>query len=352
MHGAETPACRRSWRGGPPARALGSGPPLRHDGQVTTVDVHFPLPLPALLRQIDRLQTEPLARSAVRDLAWLLFAPAPLPADPAVQRWLCPWSEEWATDWQARVLQLAQAPSPLLQAITPAPRRLGLYAEALLAYWLASTPQLQLLLRHHPVRADRRTVGEFDFVVRSHTGLVHLELAVKFFLGLPGAHAMQHWPGTSLDDSLHIKWQHLLQHQLQLADHPAAAQVLPEPLTDRWSWFRGWLFQPLQGAATLPGLAPDYCSGVWGPPAQLLDHWGHQAPVAWLPLLQRLAPASRLPPPQSLADAVREWQAGEAPYPRLLARVQTDADGVQETARAFIVPDDWLQRATEAGFSP
>lgn len=302
---------------------------------------------------IDRAAPPLPAHVMLRDLAWLLFSPDPLAADtPQLHSYACPpaWRNLRQSDWLQRLQQLAHAPQPLLNALASVPRRLGLYAEALLGFWLDHDPQLELVLRHHPVRDGKRTLGDFDFILRSQQdGLIHLELAVKFFLGLPGASSLDHWVGTTLDDSLGIKWRRIIEHQLQLSHQPAARLLLPEPVTRQWCWFKGWMFHPLghdTGADVL--LAPQHCRGVWGNAAQLLAHWGADAEVDYLPLWQRLAPARRIGADAAspLHSHLQAWQAESKPWPRLLARFEPGPQGAEEAERAWLVPDDWLQRAT------
>ena len=313
-------------------------------------------PLPTAFDLIDLVGPAPATAGALRDLAWLLFAPDPLAADtPLLAEHICPtsWREARQAQWLQRLQQLAQRPQPLLQVLESVPRRLGLYAEALLGFWLEHDPQLQLIARHQPLREGKRTLGDFDFILRSpEQGTIHLELAVKFFLGLPGASSPDHWVGTTLDDSLGIKGRHIVEHQLQLSHHPAAHRLLSGPVQQRWCWFKGWMFHPLMADIGLASvLAADHCRGVWGTAAQLLAHWGLEAEVDYLPLQQRLAPARRQEAcTTTLSPLIAAWRS--EPWPRLLARFQLGAAGYEEAERAWLVPDDWLQRATGGGFCP
>lgn len=287
------------------------------------------------------------ARRVLRDLAWLLFAADPLPR----QENTCWWDE---AEWLDQLQVLARAPQALLQAAEHSPRRLGLYAEQLLAIWLQQAPHVRLLLRHQPIFEGRRTIGDLDFIVmHERYGLIHIELAVKFFLALPGAQTLDQWVGTSLDDNLGSKWRHLHERQLPLSAHPAARQLLPGDIQLRSAWFKAWLFTPLQQPVNTAQLRDDYCRGHWGSAGQLLDDWGENALVSWLPLLQRLAPAiaDESMPGLPLGQLLHEWQQ-ETHWPRLLVRLQEHGQERHESARAWVVDANWPAQATQRPLSP
>lgn len=65
--------------------------------------------------------------------------------------------------------------------------RLGVYAESLLAFWLAHAPHTGLLARNLPVSGeDGRTLGALDYVARIDGELCHIELTCKYY-GSPQA---------------------------------------------------------------------------------------------------------------------------------------------------------------------
>lgn len=313
-------------------------------------DPSAPAPLLQAWQDIDQAGVVPAARAVLRDLAWLLFAPPPvaqLPGDAP-----CWWSE---AQWCERLRQLIAQPQPLLEVARHAPHRLGLYAEHLLAFWLASDAELQVLLRHHAVREGKLTLGDLDFVVRHpEHGVIHIELAVKYFLGLPPGNTLQHWVGTSLDDSLALKLQHMQRRQLPLSAHPGVERALGEGVRWRQAWLRGWLFHPLASQLQLPELHAEHCRGQWGTPEQILRQFDGSSPAFWLPLLQRLAPAqapadTALP---ALHHLLQEWQQQERPWPRLLALMQIDQAQWVEWQRVWVVPPEWEQLATARLLSP
>ena len=80
-------------------------------------------------------------------------------------------------------------------------------------------PSFRLTARNLPIMRDRRTLGELDFVYycQHRQRHVHLETAVKFYLGVPAAHKLQwtaqqqpalswsQWLGPGCKDRLDLK---------------------------------------------------------------------------------------------------------------------------------------------------
>ena len=292
-----------------------------------------------------------LTRPHVRALAWLLDAPGLLdPDDP---------------HWQGKI---ATPPAPTaavhawLDALDLDPTaldaalggkvytRLGLYAEKLMAFYYQQHGQL--VAHGLQVRAARNdTVGEFDFLLDAGpNGVEHIEFATKFYL-LEGSAASRFdtFVGPNLADSLGAKMRKIVDKQLALASHPAAQALLPRPVLRARALVKGWLFYPAGSAAPMAGIAPIHCRGFWCPLAQV----GALAEDAWvvLPRLKWLAPY------QGAADDGVRSRAGlrktlEITFdnfkaPVLVAAVRQGGAGLVETARGFVVPDDWRARAAQ-----
>lgn len=303
-----------------------------------------------LLEQMDEASPSGCAHPSVRDLAWLLFAPNTLNSnDAAVKPYLWPddWVEPYRAVWQNRLLELSRDPSVLLAAIEPLPRRLGVYAEHLLFWWMSTCPDIEVLLRHAAVHEGKRTLGDFDLLLATPAdGVIHLELTVKYFVAINGGKTMNDWVGTSFDDSLGIKWRRVVEHQLQLSKHPAAQALLPRPIDQHWCWFKAWMFDPMDGSVIrTPFFNSDHPRGIWGTAAELCQRWGDQSPCFSLRIIQRLAPA-RLAAGQTpirLFELLQDWQ--QDPTPLILAKLAPHPKGGWvETERAYLVPDDWLSK--------
>jgi hypothetical protein len=72
---------------------------------------------------------------------------------------------------------------------------------------------------------------------------------------------MHHWHGTNLRDRLDIKFNHLTNHQTQLAkNYP---EHMPYPIDESWCLLKGRMFTPL-AQQTLPVFFADDCpQGTW-----------------------------------------------------------------------------------------
>ena len=208
-----------------------------------------------------------------RDLIWSVLGPALLDCDwsPVRPAFLqhgptLPW-QHWL-----------DAQQPPLQFRSP---RLGLMFEQLWhqyfrlcdMQWLANVQ----------IQDDKRTLGELDLLIRPETGhgAYHLELALKFYLGIG-----DDWIGPNRRDYLADKIRHTRDKQLPLANHlitqqtlqqhgwpllrssspqsPQQPQLQPQPQSQ--ALMRGCLFHPADPAinATLPKeVNPQHWSGEW-----------------------------------------------------------------------------------------
>jgi len=193
-----------------------------------------------------------LKHPVVRDLAWLIDAPdlvttqwsgRPSRADLGLEdpqrlsRWL---GEVDASPWGLETLIGDTAFT-----------RLGQYHERLWQYLLDTAPGTALLANNVRIQQERRTLGELDILYRQRDSgdIVHLEVAIKFYLGLetgPGAadDAMR-WIGPGGLDSLALKVGHVSHHQLPLMHTATAQQALATALA-----------QPLKPSLTQPSEQP------------------------------------------------------------------------------------------------
>ncbi|WP_052384017.1 DUF1853 family protein [Litchfieldella xinjiangensis] len=215
----------------------------------------------------------------VRDIAWLLHAPdmadigyrgrpslteLGLDEDDRRRAWLR--QQERKADDFARWLQQRRS------------SRLGIYHETLWQWILARAPHTRLLATNVALRDDTRTLGELDLVYADRTpeegpsNPTHVELAIKFYLGLPDgpgdADDAARWIGLDSVDSLAIKAQRLGDKQLPmgltaLAD-PHLARSLPVAHFQQRVIMPGCLYSPWGHDLPLPRLAhPEAMRGVW-----------------------------------------------------------------------------------------
>jgi len=298
-----------------------------------------------------------LANPHVRDLAWACFGPALLMLETLAPAEGVTDAKPALTASRANWLrQLDQQPQPLLSWLQARPvTRLGLYFETLWQFFLTEDSDTALLAHNMPVRSSGQTLGEFDclYYCRRRESPVHLELAVKFYLGhrstTPGAQqsTAAEWLGPNTVDRLDLKLTRLLTHQSRLSLSPAGRELLSkqgleQPL--REIALRGALFQPAQDALSPP---PGYNTalplGSW----QMLRHWrdqvSAQAGFVLLPRLRWLSPVQASNETLSADElhAQLEQHFARGGRPQLIAQV--DDQGC-ELERYFLASDRWPER--------
>ncbi|OXJ17139.1 DUF1853 family protein [Burkholderia sp. HI2500] len=297
---------------------------------------------------------------AVRDLGWLLASPSLLtavPDAPLARPWLDAVGQSAVEAWLAA---LDAQPEPLHRALDGfRPTRLGRYAECLLEYFLTHGPSLRLVAANLPLRSNGKTLGEVDFLVDAPDGRrLHWELAVKCYLCAPvqaGA-SLADFVGPNLVDRFDRKRRRLLEHQLRLGDRDGFARLGYGAPSDAQMFIKGWLFYP-HGAPLPPvsaEIAPDHPHGFWLTHAQW-PAWAaaQRAGVAWsvLPRLAWLAPrlaavGSGFEPETLAATLELPSVLTTREAPALIGIHEKGSDGTwRETARGFVVPDDWPVRA-------
>lgn len=289
--------------------------------------------------------------SAIRQMGWSLFSPPILSAstDPHHRDWCIPEDEE--AHWILR--HLDEAPAPLETYLSSrGDRRLGARFEALWRFFLDRHSHYRVLGANIQISDGSRTLGGLDFLIEdSHRNLVvHLELAVKFYLFEPDVRAdsFEQWIGPNPDDSLGGKFSHLMRHQLPLSALPETTRTLRSrglPLPDcRVAIIKGYLFAPLAGAPPLGApINPLHLRGTWlsGADVDVLNDLMPGARWGILDKNQWLDPEPALPLSfGSLKSRLRN-ALHAAPDPLM---VQAALDG--RGRRFFIVPAAWRgQRA-------
>lgn len=286
-----------------------------------------------------------LRQAHVRTLAWLLDAPDLLdPHDPHWEHKIASLGEV-PPDVARWLGQLDADPSALEAALGERVyTRLGLYAEKLMAFYFRERGEL--VAHGLQVRSSRNdTVGEFDFLLDAGAdGIEHIEFATKFYL-LEGTSASRFdtFVGPNLADSLGAKMRKIFTRQLELGMHPAAQALLDRPVIRARALVKGWLFYPAGWHQPMGGISAQHCRGFWCALADVPAL--EQGRFVVLPRMQWLAPYLG-----DGSDAVLEKEqlqvalAG-ADMPSLVAAVREEGGDVIETARGFIVPDTWRERA-------
>lgn len=293
----------------------------------------------------------------VRALAWLLTSPDLLDKNAAI--W---WHQIGALEvpdpdkLRAWLFNLDAHPTALHEALKIHKfLRLGHYAEDLLAFYFAHEG---LLFGHGiQVHSDRaETIGEFDYLLFAQGGLLHLELATKFYLfhyshggdNLGNRSATVYdYLGPNLNDSLGAKMQKILQHQLTLSQHDAARKLIQTKIIAARALIKGWLFyRSSESRQLVTGIAANHCLGFWWTQAEF-----EQLAVPYalrLDRLQWLAPAQVgldevMDKSLILETLHRHFQSDTTPV--MVAIMKKNGNLMQEFCRGMVVSNDWPSRA-------
>ena len=306
--------------------------------------------------------------SVLRDLAWLISTPdlvvlpPPIPCggrptikELGLEKALLPW---------LRKLGL----SPLTALNGSRATRMGHYHERLWHMLLDHAPNTRLLARNVRITRQRNTLGELDMLYRTrdNPAPIHLEVAIKFYLGLPegpgAANSQSRWIGPGGLDSLALKCSHLRRHQLPLSTTAPALETLThwltprdlgvsdlrlgEQLTQRLA-MPGVLYYPWHAAMPAPeGATADHRRGTWC----YLRDW--PALAARFPTMPRMAwlekPHWLAPPPLSafhpaaeqLPAIIEKVHAWRSPQQVMLCFSEREYNE-QRYERLFLVPDNW-----------
>ena len=294
---------------------------------------------------------ESLEHPTLRDLAAVCFAPPLLVASPQQRHPLAAsiwWQEpQRILDWLL-ALQWQGIDVPVLPS-----GRLGLYYERLWHYVLHCAPDIDVLAHNLQVRYERQTAGELDLLYRDAEGLQHLELAIKFYLGL-----QQHWIGPGNHDRLDKKVQHFLTQQLPMGQQLAHTKLANEitELPHSAFWMGGYLFAPKDDAAptnTQLTLNPKRAQGLWLRNEEWPTYWAQSSADHWqaLPRTQWLAPSLLQPSQCWSGEEQQRWLEERQldPRARLVVLYRRNHRGaLEEQERLFIAPALWPAQAQTA----
>ena len=294
---------------------------------------------------------------AVRDLGWLL-APSLLtavPDAPLARPWLDAVGQSAVEAWLAA---LDAQPEPLHRALDGfRPTRLGRYAECLLEYFLTHGPSLRLVAAI--CRCAATANARRSRFSRRRTGRAAPALGTR-------GEVLPVRAGASRRIACRFRWPQPRRpvrpqaHSVTRASTAARrsrrfARLGYGAPSDAQMFIKGWLFYP-HGAPLPPvsgEIAPDHPHGFWLTHAQWPAWAAEQgADVAWsvLPRLAWLAPrraaaGSGFEPDMLAATPELPPVLTTREAPALIGIHEKGSDGTwRETARGFVVPDDWPVR--------
>lgn len=200
--------------------------------------------------------------------------------------------------------------------------RLGFYYQWLWQQLIIHHPDYSLIGEEIQLQWQQQTVGAIDFLVHNRRSdeIEHWEVAIKFYL------SFQHqWPGPNANDNLDKKINRMIDHQLQLTDHPAFKHLNDHYPSQRRLIMQGRLFNAWpnsQSGSDMP-INPTgfkghwcYCSQATALELKVLEKRQWIAPPLFSQLITFLNIAEIKVPTQALDSNNQVW---------------------------FIVPDHWPQ---------
>ena len=279
----------------------------------------------------------------MRDLAWALASPPLMQPRQAACHW-------YGADWYSRLydesrdwLQQLDTCPDALQALLDSnrDRRLGRYFETLWAFYFSHAPRYRLLAHNQQVMAAGRTLGELDLIVHDCKldTTLHIEVAVKFYLGLADTRQPHNWHGPGSHDRLDRKLDSLLQRQSVFARQAEVAEQLATRgihIDACAVILKGRLFYPATGALPPQHSHPQHLRGRW----LRLRQFDCRPGKAYFPQ-PRTGWLAAQPRPAGGIQHKRELLAMLAHDACRLPLLLLVYEGERESERLFIVPDDW-----------
>ena len=183
-------------------------------------------------------------------------------------------------------------------------QKLGHLYEDALALLLESTPRYNILAQSLPIRQDAgHTLGELDYLLRDLVSdrLIHLELAVKFYLAVETDSGLL-LPGPDARDHYFRKLEKMRSHQLVLVDK--YRHLLPEPFREQeidvQQLVHGCIFNHVHASAPVQAefLNTDGRRGKWLHVEECTEYFGENALLKIIPkpLWPCWVPAGFYPP--------------------------------------------------------
>lgn len=284
------------------------------------------------------------AHPLLRDLIWTISSPSLLKSSsnlPMASNEL--WAEQ---NLAAEPLfqELLKDPTPLIKALPPKrSSKIGLIFEDLLAFWFSHHPSWSLLAHDEQIFNGRETAGALDFLIDTSSAIVHLEVAVKFYLCRNDSSAWSDWVGPSLRDNLERKLLRIRDHQLPLAQTEATHRhcrfkKLPPPQTSL-AVIKGIFFGHWGSPLVAPyfGKVP---TGIWLFADELDSYLGERPEHRWA---ERRRPHWLAPLISSAAIGLSAAQLKEELIlrPRMFSALHKVDQLWRERERIFLLPDHW-----------
>jgi hypothetical protein len=213
--------------------------------------------------------------------------------------------------------------------------KLGGYFELLVYTLFELSSEYEILAFNQVINNAQRTLGEMDLMLKHQSGeVVHLELALKFYLWAPSQQQNTYnWVGAGLTDFFEKKLARLANHQLELYSIAKRSNCWPNlPAPDRaLLWIPGRLFLPANLSLACTEL--EFNDAPWQiNPDALTSQWFHQNEV-------------NINPEHALVKG--DWLTGNSSNPKAaMKRYQLPMQFQhQENSPVFILPTNWQNKA-------
>ncbi len=208
---------------------------------------------------------------SVRDLAWVIASPPLVSGYIDDVHW---WNHaDCLSEFSDCLIELQKLdldPTPLNNYLANLKnKKLGSVFEGLVSFWLSISPNYQEKLHNIQIIEDKHTYGEIDFIIEEvSTGkIIHLEVAVKFYLGSEPYTDAYRWFGTTTFDQLGKKIDHLKSHQTQLTrKYPKQLKrYFAQTIDESHCFVKGRLFYPIDSDISPQKieLADNHLRGCW-----------------------------------------------------------------------------------------
>lgn len=225
------------------------------------------------------------------------------------------------------LLHLDHHPHTLHQTLAEYPqKRMGKYAEQLLAYWFRHAPHNRFIA-HNWTCTQEQQQREIDFIVEINKQIYHIELTCKYYY----LDQHQQLRGFNPQDTLTHK-QHTLQKQLQLSQSEAFHHWLD----------KNHITQTIQAASIVRGMVFGWTANIDVPKLNPHAWQGQIIDISELQktdwLIYPLKPMEYLAPAQKPHQTCVRASEYTAKKPTLLAQMQEYPNGIWREIARWCIP--------------
>ena len=242
----------------------------------------------------------------------------------------------------SREIKLPEDKIEKLSSIRNGP--LGRYFELLIGILFTLSPEIEASHSNVVVREGKTTRGEFDLLYKKGGNWYHLEMAVKFYLGVSDRTSAFNWHGPALRDNLGHKWERMSGHQLTLPKTDSGKNVLHGlsiGVVESEALILGRLFHSFSdwqanSFKTTQNISKNHANGWWIH-ARDAATFANTHPKHWLPLMKHQWLAQ-----QKMHERLSKPNFKDLKHPQMYAIFeQIQQNQFQEIHRGFVVPDCW-----------